>query len=107
MFCLRDCRFACNAKCKEEQNVKVHEVSGKLYLQACENINPGTELLFWLRDSKSSNELDTCEQKAAAMPAKPCLKRTDPKSGEENPSKDITGEQHVSSSGKNIICFYV
>ncbi|XP_061078272.1 zinc finger protein 408 [Conger conger] len=43
-------RFACFAKSKEDQNVSVHEVDGRLCLTACEDINPGTELLLWMED---------------------------------------------------------
>ncbi|KAJ8402922.1 hypothetical protein AAFF_G00362360 [Aldrovandia affinis] len=49
-------KFACFAKNKEEQNVSVHEVNGRLYLRACEDINPGTELLLWLEDQQRPAE---------------------------------------------------
>lgn len=99
MFCLPYCRFACNAKCKEEQNVKVHEVNGKLCLQACENINPGTELLFWLEDSGIPSEMDTCDTKAVAQ-------GIDSKSGDEKATENKAEEEEVSSSGKMIICLF-
>ncbi|XP_035250758.1 zinc finger protein 408 isoform X1 [Anguilla anguilla] len=45
-------RFACFAKSKAEQNVSVQEVDGRLCLRACEDIDPGTELLLWMEDQQ-------------------------------------------------------
>ncbi|XP_048119059.1 zinc finger protein 408 [Alosa alosa] len=92
-------RFACNAKHKEEQNVKVYEVDGKLCLQACENINPGTELLFWLKD----NDISLDKERSAAMPGKPCQEGIYPKSGDDKPLENIIGEQEVLSPDHEVL----
>ncbi|XP_028812863.1 zinc finger protein 408 isoform X2 [Denticeps clupeoides] len=49
-------RFACNAKSEEEQNVRLHEVGGKLWLQVSEDITPGTELLLWVENQTMTQE---------------------------------------------------
>ncbi|XP_067104841.1 zinc finger protein 408 [Osmerus mordax] len=49
-------RFACNAKGKEERNVTVHQLAEGLFLRACQDISPGTELLLWVGESQTLPE---------------------------------------------------
>ena len=84
--------------------MKVHEVNGKLCLQACENISPGTELLFWLKDNEISNDLDAREEKLVVLPGKPCQEGIYPKPGDDEPSGDNIKEQESSGMMEHI-CF--
>ncbi|KAL2088770.1 hypothetical protein ACEWY4_015669 [Coilia grayii] len=90
-------RFACNAQHKEEQNVKVHEVSGKLCLQVCENISPGTELLFWLKDNEDPDESDSSVDRPVVRPEESCQEAVHFKFGDDrlSQSKVLSSENEV------------
>ncbi|KAJ8248913.1 hypothetical protein GJAV_G00229130 [Gymnothorax javanicus] len=74
-------RFACFAKSKEEQNVSVYEVGGRLCLRACEYINPGTELLLWMEDQQCPPQ---------TLGQEKCLKEVN---AEGNLKEDMTFEE--------------
>ncbi|KAL1007040.1 hypothetical protein UPYG_G00081120 [Umbra pygmaea] len=80
-------RFACNARRKEEENVTVHEVDGRLCLKACKDIKPGTELLLWsflveIQDNHG------CHGELLTPPGKPCKQVTPQRSREDGSPKE-------------------
>ncbi|XP_030649643.1 zinc finger protein 408 [Chanos chanos] len=64
-------RFACNARSAQERNVSVCEVDGKLCLQACQDISPGTELLTWSEDKARCAESAEPDEKPSDTTGKP------------------------------------
>lgn len=85
------CRFACNARRKDEHNITVHEVDGSLFLRACKDINPRTELLLWsfLADPL---EHDGSQGGSLTTPGKP-RKQVTPRKSREDGSPDVNSTE--------------
>lgn len=100
------CRFACNARRKDEQNVTVHEVDGSLCLRACKDINPGTELLLWsfLADPL---EHDGSQGGSLTTPGKPRKQVTPRKSREERSPGVNSMEQELKLTGSLTPTFLI
>ncbi|XP_036836468.1 zinc finger protein 408 isoform X2 [Oncorhynchus mykiss] len=84
-------RFACNARRKDEHNITVHEVDGSLFLRACKDINPRTELLLWsfLADPL---EHDGSQGGSLTTPGKP-RKQVTPRKSREDGSPDVNSTE--------------
>ncbi|XP_056605833.1 zinc finger protein 408 isoform X1 [Triplophysa dalaica] len=65
-------RFACSTHNKENKNISMLEVDGRLCLQVSQDIKPGTELLLWGDQQEPPLEPLESEDKIAAIQVEIC-----------------------------------